>query len=359
MQVTKTVGKYLFGRGALEELCRIEGMPPAADDVAAVYFIDHVFREGDFVARLPLDKTNRAIFVDTTHEPTTDQVDRLTEQARAKGDRPPSMVVGIGGGSTLDVAKAVSNLLTNGGRAEDYQGWDLVPKPGVFKVGVPTLSGTGAETSRTCVLMNHGRNLKLGMNSDHSVFDYLLLDPDLSVSVPRDQFFHTGVDTYVHCVESLAGRHRHPIADALAREALQLCREVFLSPDMQAPENREKLMVASFLGGIAIANSHVGVVHPFSAGLSMVLGLRHGVANCVAMRALGEFYPREVVEFERMIEAQGVSIPSNVCGNLADSDLKRLFEATIVHEKPLANALGDDFAKTLTRQRAIETFKQM
>jgi 3-deoxy-alpha-D-manno-octulosonate 8-oxidase len=274
-------------------------------------------------------------------------------------DRLPAMVVGIGGGSALDVAKASSNLLTNGGRAEDYQGWDLVQRPGVFKVGIPTLSGTGAEASRTCVMENHAKKLKLGMNSDHTVFDRLVLDPDLTATVPREQYFYTGTDTYIHCIESLGGRYRHAVADAFSRQALDLCREVFLSDDMQAPDNRERLMVASYLGGSALGNSFVGVVHPFSAGLSMVLGLRHCVSNCIALTALEEFYPREAEELARMAEAQGVTIPRGVCAGLTDAQYRALYEATVVHEKPLANALGDDFGNILTEDKVIDVFRHM
>ena len=82
--------------------------------------------------------------------------------------------MGVGGGATLDTAKAAANLLTNGGKAEEYQGWDLVKKPGVYKIALPTLSGTGAEATRTCVMTNKRTGLKLGMNSDYTVYDQVI-----------------------------------------------------------------------------------------------------------------------------------------------------------------------------------------
>ena len=105
----------------------------------------------------------------TRHEPTTEFIDVLTEEVVSNCGREACAIVGIGGGTTLDIAKAVSNLLTNGGSAEDYQGWDLVKVPGIFKVGIPTLSGTGAEATRTCIMTNQDTGLKLGMNSDHTL----------------------------------------------------------------------------------------------------------------------------------------------------------------------------------------------
>ncbi len=359
MQTTKTVGEYIFGPGAIARLDTVLGNRPGGGDGGAVYFVDHYFRGSDLVGRLPVGNQDKVVFVDSTDEPTTDGVDALAAEAGDGGGPLPGAIVGIGGGSTLDVAKAVSNLLANGGRAADYQGWDLVPSPGVFKVGVPTLSGTGAEASRTCVMLNRAKNLKLGMNSEHTLFDRLVLDPDLSATVPRDQYFFTGMDTYVHCIESLAGRRRHAVADAYARQALSLCREVFLADDMQAPSMREKLMVASYLGGSALANSLVGVVHPFSAGLSMVFGTRHGLANCIVMNVIDAFYPRQAEEFRRLAEAQDIALPEGLCAGLTEAQEKALYDATMVHEKPLANALGEDFRKVLTPEKVGAVFRRM
>ena len=166
-------------------------------------------------------------FVDTTNEPTTEGIDQLVAQVREKCEQIPCALVGVGGGATLDTAKAVANLLTNGGKAEDYQGWDLVKKPGVYKIALPTLSGTGAEATRTCVMTNKRTGLKLGMNSDYTVYDQVIFDPDLTATVPRDQYFWTGMDAYIHCIESLSGHYRNAIGDAFSPN-LALCREVFL-----------------------------------------------------------------------------------------------------------------------------------
>lgn len=357
MRPTKTVGVYLFGPGTLDQLGerltlrRVGGAPIS-------FFVDHIFADGPLIDRLPIQDGDQLFLIDTTHEPSTAQVDDLHARVRA-GGAAPGTVVGVGGGSTLDIAKAVSNLLGNGGRAADYQGWDLLKKPGVHKIGVPTLSGTGAEASATCVMMNYEKNVKLGMNSEFTVYDELILDPDLTATVPRDQYFFTGQDTYIHCIESLSGSYRHAVADAYSRESLRLAREVFLSADMQSPENREKLMVASYLGGSAIGNSFVGVVHPFSAGLSVVLGVHHCLANCIVMDAMEDFYPEFVVEFRQMLRIQGIVLPRGITAGLSEDQHDRLYRATVVHEKPLRNALGDRFSNILTRERVRDLFQRM
>ena len=257
----------------------------------------------------------------------------------------------------LDTAKAVANLLTNPGKAEDYQGWELVKNPAVYKIGIPTLSGTGSECSRTCVLTNIPKNLKLGMNSDYTVYDQLLLDPDLLATVPRNQYFYTGIDTFMHCIESLQGSYRNAIIDAFSVRAVQLCEEIFLSDDMMSEENREKMMIASYIGGMAAGN--VGVIHPFSAGLGVVLHVAHGLGNCLALNVLGDIYPKEYKQFRTMIERQGVSLPTGICKDLTEEQYDGLYRGCIVHEKPLTNALGPGFKQILTKENLIERYKSI
>lgn len=359
MNNSKNVPYYAFGEGSLAGLGTLLAERAKSRGGRCIFFVDHFFQGRSLVRDLPVEEGDTLFFVSTVDEPTTDGINEYYSAITAKYHELPSAIVGIGGGCTLDTAKAVSNLLTNGGKAEDYQGWDLVKVPGVYKVGVPTISGTGAESSRTCVLTNRRKNLKLGMNSEHTIFDQLILDPALPVTVPRNQYFYTGMDTYIHCIESLNGSHRHAVGDSFSREALALSREVFGSADMQNRANVERLMVASYLGGCAIANSYVGVVHPLSAGLSTVLKIHHGLANCLVMNVMEDFYPKETDEFHRYMEDQGVDLPSGVTGNLDDDGFARLYESTIIHEKPLVNALGAEYRAILTRERASEIFRRI
>jgi 3-deoxy-alpha-D-manno-octulosonate 8-oxidase len=356
----KNVPWYLFGIGASGSLSRLVEARRAAVGGPAVFVIDRFFAEqpgfGECMGAAPADTVR---FVDVSEEPTTDAVDALIDDLRASGTTHPAVIVAVGGGTTLDTGKAIANLFTNPGHAADYQGWDLVRNAGVFKIGVPTISGTGAESSRTCVITNHHTGLKLGMNSEFTIFDQLVLDPELTASVPRNQFFYTGMDAYIHCVESLAGRYRNPVGDTYSATVLRLCREVFLDGDMLSPRGREQLMVASYLGGCALSTSFVGLVHPLSAGLSVVLGLHHGIANCITLNALEEFYPDACAEFRSMVDAQGVSIPEGVCAKLSDEQIVRMCDAANLHEKPLTNALGSDYKSVLTRDRMVGLYRRM
>lgn len=361
----KNVGGFHFGAGSLDELpgyvemrrisAKAGGKPDSAVFLVDEFFADHP----ETIARLCLKKGDKLEFITTVDEPTTEGIDTLVASLIRDGFGEPAVIIGMGGGITMDTAKAVSNLLTNGETAAQYQGWDLVRVPGVYKIAVPTISGTGAEATRTCVMINEKTGLKLGMNSDHTVFDQIVMDPELTATVERDQYFYTGMDAYIHSIESMAGSYRNPVGDAYSRQTIHLCREVFLSEDMMGAESREQLMVASYLGGCAIATSYVGLVHPFSAGLSVVLGVHHCVGNCIALQALEEFYPEACAEFATMIRKQKITIPKGICEGLDELQFRALYEATVIHEKPLTNALGDGWRDVLTFDKVSEVFSRM
>ncbi len=354
------VPRYLFGFGSFAQLDEMLKLVPNENSkkMRVVYCIDHFFKGHERIKQLPIEPADIVLFIDTTDEPKTDQIDSLVKPLREFSSEIKA-IVGMGGGATLDTTKAISNLLTNPGNASDYQGWDLVKNPGIYKIGIPTLSGTGSESSKTCVMTNKNTGVKLGMNSPYSVFDQLILDPDLTKTVPREQYFYTAMDTYVHCVESLAGRHRNAIGDAFSHQALLLCQSVFSQKDIQGDQARADLMVASYLGGCAIANSFVGLVHPLSAGLSVVFGMHHCVANCVVMNVMQEFYPRETDQFHRYLDQQNISLPTGVARGLEPSLFEALYQSSIVHEKPLKNALGEDFKKILTLEKVSRIYELM
>ena len=356
----RNVSRYRIGEGAISDLPKLIQELRSRENQPVLFCVDEFFHGNESVLKkLGGNSSDEYIFVPTAEEPSTDFIDEKISDLHKKNFSLPSVVIGMGGGTTMDIAKAISHLFTNGGKAADYQGWDLVKKPGIFKVAIPTLSGTGSEATRTCVMINKSSGLKLGMNSDFTVFDQIIMDPSLTKTVPRDQYFYTGMDAYIHCIESLNGSFRNAIGDAYSSQTIALCREVFSSEDMMSDANRSKMMVASYLGGCAIATSYVGVVHPFSAGLSVVLGTHHCIANCITMRAMEEFYPEKFDQFWQMVEKQGVKVPEGICSDLTDEQYEQLYASTIVHEKPLTNALGKDFKKILTKEKVIEIFKKM
>jgi len=353
------VARMVFGRGCFDQLDDILSEKRKNAASSMVFLVDDVFLQSKLTKRIALQKRDLLLWVNVDDEPKTSYVDELTRKVAAfcleSGSNPlPDGIIGIGGGSTMDLAKAVALMLTNPGSSADYQGWDLIKNPAVYHVGIPTLSGTGAEVSRTTVLS--GPKRKLGINSDHTVFDQIVLDPELIAGVPADQRFYTGMDCYIHCVESLSGTYLNMFSRSYGEKALDLCREVFLNP---MPESDDKLMMASYCGGMSIAYSQVGICHALSYGLSYVLGFHHGIGNCIAFDYLEEYYPQGVREFRRMMENHGIILPRNLAAGLEKDQLEKMIDVALVLEPLWENALGTGWKRIMTRDRIRELYQQM
>jgi 3-deoxy-alpha-D-manno-octulosonate 8-oxidase len=247
------------------------------------------------------------------------------------------------------LAKAVSLMMGNPGSSADYQGWDLVKFPGVYKVCIPTLSGTGAEVSRTTLLT--GPTKKLGMNSDFTPFDQIVLDPELAANAPLNQRFYIGMDCYIHCIESLQGTFLNEFSKSYGEKALELCRQVFLSKEAWNDTCDDKLMMASYAEGMSIAYSQVGVAHAVSYGLSYLLATKHGIGNCIVMHHLDEYYPEGVKEFKKMVEQNQIEIPKNICANLSNDQFNKMMDVCPGMKPLWENALGKDWEKMMTRNK--------
>jgi 3-deoxy-alpha-D-manno-octulosonate 8-oxidase len=257
----KSVNKVYFGKG---KILKLENIIKNKKKNYSIIFIDKFFEKKKDLLITKFDNTDHIFYLDTSTEPTTELIDKIIYGLKKSETSKPDLIVGIGGGSTLDVAKAVSNLLTNPGKASTYQGWNLIKNKSIYKVGIPTLSGTGAEATRTCVLINNETGLKLGMNSLHTVYDEVILDANLTSTVNKDQFFYSAMDTFIHSIESLNGIYRNVLSDNFSDQALRLCKEALGSSEILDDDTREKIMVASYIGGSAISLSYVGLIHPLS-----------------------------------------------------------------------------------------------
>ncbi len=351
----KMVGYVIYGRSSFNQLDQILE-PNRKNGLPMIFLVDHFFKNKELVNRIPLKGNDKIIFADVTYEPKTTYVDSLAAELKEEFGS-VSGVIGIGGGSTMDLAKAVSLMITNRGSSADYQGWDLVKVPGVYKAGIPTLSGTGAEVSRTTVLT--GPTKKLGMNSDFTLFDQIVLDPELTANAPKDQRFYTGMDCYIHCIESLQGTYLNEFSKSYGEKALQLCREVFVEKDNRDNESDDKLMMASYAGGMSIAYSQVGVAHAVSYGLSYLLGTKHGIGNCIVFDHLEEYYPEGVKEFKTMVEKNGIRIPKNICAGLTEEQFQVMINVSLGMKPLWENALGKDWEKIMTREKLRALYKKL
>lgn len=351
----KMIGYVVYGRGSFNQLDEILA-PNRKDGKPMIFLVDHFFEGKPLVSRIPLRGNDKVIFADVTYEPKTSYVDKIANDLKEEFGT-VSGVIGIGGGSTMDLAKAVSLMMNNPGSSADYQGWDLVKKPGVYKAGIPTLSGTGAEVSRTTVLT--GPTKKLGMNSDFTPFDQIVLDPELTKDAPANQRFYTGMDCYIHCIESLEGTYLNEFSKSYGEKALQLCRDVYVNRDGWDEESDEKLMMASYAGGMSIAYSQVGVAHAVSYGLSYLLGTKHGIGNCIVMNHLEEYYPAGVKEFKYMVEKNKIDIPVGICKGLSEEDFDKMINVSLGMKPLWENALGKDWEQIMTREKLRALYEKL
>ncbi len=346
----------VFGRGCFDQLGDILMSQRKHSDAPFIFLVDDVFEKKELAARIPCIFNDQLIFISADVEPRTTQVDALVKKIQNDFDELPSGIVGIGGGTVLDLSKAVSIMMTNTGRADEYQGWDLVNKPSLYHAGIPTISGTGAEVSRTTVLL--GPEKKLGINSDYTTFDQALLDPDLTKGVCKSQWFYTGMDCFIHCIESLKGTYLNAFSQSYGEKALELCKEVFLE-ELEPAESRDKLMMASWHGGMSIAYSQVGVAHAMSYGLGFLLGVRHGIGNCLVFQHLEEFYPEGVALFNTMSQKHNIELPTGICANLDDNEFDTMISVAMGMVPLWENALGKDWRKVITPEKLETIYRKI
>jgi len=323
-----------------------------------VFVIDQYFKGKDLESRIPAHPEDVIHFIDVDpNEPTTEQIDGLRDEVmNSKGI--PAGIVGIGGGSIMDIAKALSLMFTNEGSSTLYQGLNLIKKPGIYHLGVPTISGTGAEVSMTAVLT--GPVKKLGLKCDWTVFNQVILDPELIASVPRDKWFYTGMDTYIHCVESENGALNNAFSHAYAEQAMKLCRDIYLGDAAgQTAENDDKLMVASLMGGLSLTYSEVGVCHALSYGLSKILGEKHCYANCVAFQHLDDYYPEGVKEFRTMLEKHQIQLPTDLSKNWSNETIAAMAEVAWNLPHMWRHAVGEDWQDRMNKADIEALFRRM
>lgn len=350
----KNVSHIIFGRGCFDQLDEILAKKRQVRDSFMLFLVDDVFSQSALRERIPLKAQDLLIWVNVDEEPKTVYVDELTQRTKDFSGHLPEGVIGIGGGSTMDIAKAISLMLTNPGSSADYQGWDLIKNPAVYHVGIPTLSGTGAEVSHTTVL--NGPEKKLGINSNYTVFDQILLDPELTSGVPAEQHFYTGMDCYIHSVESLNGTYLNAFARSYGEKAIDLCREVFLDG---GSDSDDKMMMASYFGGMGITYSQVGICHALSYGLSFVLGIHHGIGNCIALHCLEEYYSESVSEFHSMMEKREITLPQNLLADIDTDKLEKMIDVALLLEPLWENALGANWRRVMTREKIKELYLGM
>jgi alcohol dehydrogenase len=194
-------------------------------------------------------------------------------------------VVGIGGGSAMDLAKAIAVLAANKGKAEDYLGMNKVPGPGLPKIMVPTTAGTGSEVTFTAVFIRKKLKKKEGMNSPYLYPELALLDPELTLTLPPHATAATGIDALCHAIESYTSINASPMSEMISLEAIRLISDNLRTAvhDGSNLEAREAMLLGSLYAGLGLANAGVTAVHSLSYPLGGKYGISHGLANTIML----------------------------------------------------------------------------
>ena len=230
-----------------------------------------------------------SVFDDIEQNPKHKTVDRGGEIAR---QIKPDLIIGLGGGSALDAAKAIALLATNPGGIEDYEGREKYQTAPLPVLAIPTTCGTGSEVTWVSIITHTGRQIKMSIKGPLMYPAVAVVDPDLLVTLPPPLIASTGLDALTHAVEAFTAKAASAITDMLALEALRL---IFASlPEAyqdikKNAEARENLMLGSLMAGMAFVNSDVGAVHCLAESVGSLYDTPHGVANAVFLPLVMEF----------------------------------------------------------------------
>lgn len=227
-------------------------------------------------------------FTETEGNPSVETVDKATAAFQESG---ADFIIALGGGSPMDVAKAVGVVAKYGGNITDYEGGGKVPGDIIPLIAIPTTAGTGSEVTAFSVITDHSRNYKLTVFSYKLIPAYAILDADLLTTAPASVAAACGIDAMVHALEAYISKAASPFSDAMAEKALELIgknirRYVADRSDVEAAEG---MLVGSLFAGIAFSWARLGDVHAMSHPVSAFFNVPHGVANAILLPTVVEY----------------------------------------------------------------------
>ncbi|UMZ73635.1 iron-containing alcohol dehydrogenase [Natranaerofaba carboxydovora] len=295
-----------FGKGALENL-KDEVKDRNAKSIFLVSDkgLDNAGLVGELTQILKPMNVEIVKYLDVEQEPSVENVDKAAiEFNKAKSD----MIVALGGGSVLDVAKGISVLASNGGSILDYAGVDLIPKAGIPKVLIPTTSGTGAEVTKNAIFTDKKQKLKKGIVSKYLLPEVAIVDSDLTLSVPPAMTAATGMDALTHAIESYTAPKATIHTDLYALKAIELISKNLRSAVSNGKNQyaREQMALGSVFAGISLANAGVGGVHALAYPLGGQFDVSHGIANALLLPYVLEFnIAADLEKFSKIASAMG------------------------------------------------------
>jgi len=270
--------RIVFGADKIDELGRLAFDLGARRALvvsdAGVIETGHTQRGLDALQDAGLDT---AVFQDFRENPTTEDVERGAELAVGWE---PDLLVGLGGGSSLDCAKGINFVYSNGGRMQDYWGVDKAALPMLPMIAVPTTAGTGSETQSFALISDAETHVKMACGDKKAACRIALLDPQLTVTQPRRVTALTGIDALAHTLETQVTKPRNLISQTFSREAWRLLAANFVAvlDDAENLEARCGMQLGACFAGLAIENSMLGAAHALANPLTAAYNIVHGEA---------------------------------------------------------------------------------
>lgn len=315
--------QIIFGPGKLSELGRVAaGLGVNRVLVASDQGIIAAGHTPRGVAALEEAGLTVALFDGVRENPTTEHVDAGLALAR---EFQPDLLVGLGGGSSMDCAKGINFLYSCGGRMQDYWGEGKATGPLLPMVAVPTTAGTGSETQSYALIADAETHIKMACGDKRAAFRVAILDPELTLTQPARVTALTGIDALSHALETYVTKRRHDKSIRYSREAWQRLAPNFprVLAEPEQLEARAEMQLGACLAGLAIENSMLGAAHALANPLTATCGLVHGQAVALMLphvirhngRQVGDWY-RELLE---CYDGAEIRLKSNDAGGtLAD-----------------------------------------
>lgn len=251
------------------------------------------------------------VFTDVAPEPKDTDLEAALTAARA---HKPDVVIGLGGGSVMDVAKLVAVLWNSHQTLADVAGPNRVAGKGARLVQIATTAGTGSEGGIRALVTNSETNAKTAVESPHMIADLAVLDPELTMSVPRAVTAATGVDALAHCVEAFTNINAHPLIDDYARMGMKLVGKYLklAVEDGDDAEARAGMLLASFYGGLCLGPVNTAAGHAIAYPLGSHAGMPHGISNALIFPHVLAFNaPVAAEKTAEILEALGLPVSSN------------------------------------------------
>ncbi|BCL95152.1 iron-containing alcohol dehydrogenase [Ralstonia pseudosolanacearum] len=268
-------------------------------------------------------------------EPTIENVETVFREQIAPFA--PDAILSIGGGSVLDAAKLFAVRLTNDQPLREWLGIDLIKRPGIPLVLVPTTAGTGSEVTPNAIVTLPDEELKVGIVSRHLLPQLVILDAELTFDLPKPITAATGIDAFVHSLESYISTKANPVSDMFAMESMRLIGGSIVEAYQSGPsvKAREAMMLGAMYGGLALTAAGTAAVHALAYPLGGMFGVTHGVANAMLLSHVMAFNKDAIVaRLANVARALEISRHDVDDETAADALIERLTEWTEVLQIP-------------------------